>query len=61
MGNDGEAAANHHAPFACAVAVIRWGADASSDVLRECARCTVCGHRGATFQHPGWSGDHGVG
>jgi len=25
----------------------------SSDMLRHCARCTVCGHRGATL-HPGW-------
>ena len=25
----------HHAPLACAVAVIRWGRDASSDILRE--------------------------
>ena len=25
----------HHAPLACAVPVIRWGADASSDVLRR--------------------------
>jgi hypothetical protein len=27
-----------HAPLACAVAVIRWGRDASSDVLRQRAR-----------------------
>jgi hypothetical protein len=45
----------HHAPLACAVAVIRWVAGASSDVLRERARCTVCGHKGATLQHPGWA------
>jgi hypothetical protein len=25
-----------------------WG-----DMLRRCARCTVCGHKGATLQHPG--------
>ena len=37
----------HHAPLACAVPVIRWGADASSDVLRRRARCTACGHKGA--------------
>jgi len=30
------------APF-----VIRWGLDASSDVLRHNARCIVCGRRGA--------------
>jgi hypothetical protein len=46
----------HHAPLACAVAVIRWGAGASSDLLRERARCTRCGHKGATIQHPGWGG-----
>jgi hypothetical protein len=45
----------HHAPLACAVAVIRWGRDASSDVLRERARCTVCGHKGATLQRPSWA------
>ena len=30
----------HYSPLACAVAVIRLGADASSDMLRQCARCT---------------------
>src|SRR5271163_3912659 len=28
----------HYSPLACAVPVIRWGADASSDVLRQRAR-----------------------
>jgi hypothetical protein len=28
----------------------------SSDVLRERGRCTRCGHKGATIQHPGWGG-----
>jgi hypothetical protein len=46
----------HKAPFACAVAVIRWGANERSDRLRQCARCTACGHKGATLQHPGWGG-----
>jgi hypothetical protein len=46
----------HHAPLACAVAVIRWGANASSDKLWQCARCTACGTKGATIQHPGWAG-----
>ena len=46
----------HHAPLACAVAVIRWGADASSDRLRQRARCSACGKKGATIQHPGWGG-----
>jgi hypothetical protein len=34
--------------------IIRWGADASSDVLRRRAVCSACGHRGVTLQHPGW-------
>jgi hypothetical protein len=48
----------HYAPLACAVPVIRWGANVSSDKLRQCARCTACGHKGATIQHPGWAGEH---
>jgi len=43
---------------ACAVAVILWGPDASSDKLRAGARCTNCGGKGATLQHPGWAGNH---
>jgi hypothetical protein len=23
-------------------------------MLRHCARCTVCGRKGATLTHPGW-------
>jgi hypothetical protein len=46
----------HHAPLACAIPVIRWGAGTSRDKLRQCARCTACGHKGATIQHPGWGG-----
>jgi hypothetical protein len=34
------------------------GADTSSDRLRQSARCTKCGHKGATLQHPGWAGAH---
>jgi hypothetical protein len=47
---------SHKAPLACAVAVIRWGPNVSSDKLRRCARCTACGHKGAKLQHPGWGG-----
>jgi hypothetical protein len=47
----------HHAPLACAAAVIRWGADTSSNRLRQRARCTSCGNKGATIQHPGWGGN----
>jgi len=35
------------APF-----VIRWGANASSNVLRKSARCSQCGHKGAALMHP---------
>lgn len=42
-------------PIAIAFAVIRWGADASSDVLRRNLRCDRCGHRGATLMHPSWA------
>jgi hypothetical protein len=24
--------------------------------VTRCARCTACGHKGATLQHPGWGG-----
>ena len=26
--------------------------------LRAGARCTNCGEKGATLQHPGWAGNH---
>jgi len=48
----------HHAPMALVPLMIRWAAETSSDRLRQCARCTKCGHRGATLQHPGWAGTH---
>jgi hypothetical protein len=44
----------HYAPAAMAPFVIRWGADTSSDVLRQRARCTRCGHKGAVTQRPGY-------
>ena len=47
---------SHSSPLACAVPVIRWGADTSSDKLRRSARCTACGHKGATIQRPSWGG-----
>jgi hypothetical protein len=50
----------HRAPMALAPLIIRWGADTSSDMLRRCARCQRCGHKGATLQHPGWI-ENGVG
>ena len=43
-------------PTALAPWIIRWGPDASSDMLRRSARCTECGGKGATIQIPGWGG-----
>lgn len=37
-------------PIAIAPYVIRWGPNASSDMLRRCARCMGCGHKGATLR-----------
>lgn len=48
----------HYTPVAYAPFVIRWGADASSDLLRQRARCTACGHKGASLQHPSWMNGH---
>ena len=46
----------HHAPLAIAPFVIRWSANASSDMMRERLRCAICGHCGAHLQHPSWVG-----
>jgi hypothetical protein len=43
--------------MAFAPLVIRWGENTSSDKLRRSARCTVCGTKGATLQHPSWTGE----
>jgi hypothetical protein len=40
--------------MALAPVIIRWGADASSDMLRTRVRCLRCGSKGATLQLPGW-------
>ena len=45
----------HRKAVALAPFIIRWGPDASSDMLRRCARCQKCGHRGATLQVPAWT------
>jgi hypothetical protein len=47
---------SHSKPVAIAPFVIRWGAEASSNILRRSARCTVCGHLGAATYHPGVTG-----
>ena len=47
----------HHAPLACAVAVIRWGPNTSSDRLRSYARCAACGSNARDDPAPGWGGN----
>jgi hypothetical protein len=42
--------------MALAPLIIRWGPDASTDKLRQSARCTRCGHKGATLQAVSWGG-----
>lgn len=38
----------HHAIFYLTPLIVRWGPEASVDLLRRAARCTRCGHKGAT-------------
>ena len=38
--------------------IIRWGEDASSNVLRRNAQCQYCGTKGVTIQLPGWFGEN---
>ncbi len=40
----------HHAVFFLTPLIVRWGPEASVEQLRRAARCTKCGHRGATVQ-----------
>ncbi len=39
-------------PIALAPFLIRWGGDASSDLIRRSARCSTCGQVGARTMHP---------
>src|SRR6185503_20798973 len=48
----------HQAAMALAPLNIRWGPNTSSDMLRRSARCTRCGHKGATLQTASWGGSH---
>jgi hypothetical protein len=50
----------HKAAMPLAPLVIRWGADASSNVLRRCARCSKCGTKGAFTYHPSVGGPTGM-
>jgi len=42
----------HSVPMALVPLIIRWGFGTSSEKLRRCARCTKCGHKGATLTLP---------
>ena len=44
--------------MAFAAPIILWGAEAPSDKLHQCARCTGCGGKGATLKHPTWGGNN---
>ena len=44
--------------MALAPLMVRWGPDASSDLLRRSARCTYCGAKGADLQHPSARSSH---
>jgi hypothetical protein len=44
----------HKAPMAFVPLIIRWGPDTSSDRLRQAARCTRCGGKGAMLMHPSY-------
>jgi hypothetical protein len=43
---------HHRQPMPIVPLIIRWGPDASSDILRQRARCTKCGHLGADLKTP---------
>jgi hypothetical protein len=44
----------HSAPMAFVSLIIRWGPDTSSNRLRQSARCTKCGSKGAMLTHPSY-------
>jgi len=50
----GRQGCTHHTPVAIAPFVIRWGPDASSDMIRNSLRCTKCGFKGGSMIHPSW-------
>ena len=44
----------HRVALAIAPFAIRWGLDASSDLMRERLRCAKCGHLGVSLRPPSW-------
>jgi hypothetical protein len=47
-------ACSHRRPLPIVPFAIRWGHDASSDLLRRNLACSRCGHRGASLSGPSW-------
>jgi hypothetical protein len=46
----------HNAPIALAPFAIRWGLDASSDLIRARLRCSQCGKKGdVALKRPSWA------
>ena len=45
---------HHSAPLKLAGVIERYGEGTSSDVLRQRARCSICGTIGATIRLPSW-------
>ena len=45
---------HHRAAMRVSDVIARFGAEASSNVLRHCCRCTECGQRGASIRLPSW-------
>jgi hypothetical protein len=47
----------HRKPVAFTPLIIRWGPDASSNLMRRSARCEKCSAKSAALQHPSWGGE----
>jgi len=45
----------HSMPIALAPFAIRWGMDASTDLIRERLRCSKCGAKGVALKRPSWN------
>src|SRR5262245_42326224 len=45
----------HAVPIALAPCAIRWGWDASTDLIRERLRCSSCGAKGVALKRPSWN------
>ena len=43
------------APVALAPFAIRWGMDASTDLIRERLRCSKCSRKGVSLKRPSWN------